>query len=287
MWAQDKRAAAMYASRVLQAAMFSVPSMLPMSFTVVKRWNVLGSIVAADGLTMSGGHFDLTDETEIRTVRALILGRKEGREEVAIPEPKPGSICLQYFGTNASTQASPTDLQDQGQKGKACNLLLFYAVLADRGGEPEGGESQPDWRCDYGRVDWRKLRALKDILATTSAEVEAEADREILVKKLEKILQAFAKVFLYVGSDQEPDKADPSQRKKIVEVSKIHNTAGTSAGGGGGGEAAEAGAGATMEKDEIVSILNQFKAMLDASVGIDIVHPWVANWLHKVLVSEL
>ena len=264
---KDKRAAAMYASRVLQAAMFSVPSMLPMSFTLVKRWNVLGSIVAANDLNMSGGQFDLTDENEIARVRALILGEKK---DLDIAEPTPGSICLQYFGSNAWLQPD-----QESSKGKSCNLLLFYAVLPDKDKAGEGdaseqdsaAEASPGWCCGYGSVDWHRLRALKDVIMSAEEGTKSEDDAEVLLKKLQKVLQAFAKVLLYVGSDQEPDKADPSQRKKINDLARL--------------DANEA-----LDAKQILSIFHQFRAMLDASIGIDIVHPWLANWLHKVLSAK-
>ena len=272
---KDKRAAAMYASRVLQAAMFSVPSMLPMSFTVVKRWNVLGSIVAANGLNMSGGQFDLADEKEVSTVRALILGHgsaalTEGEAEAEV-EAKPGSICIQYFGTNASAQTP--DQQESG-KGRAQNLLLFYAVL------PEGGEEGGGWRCGYGHVDWHKLRDLKDFLVEAERGLEVasateegeEEEEEAALKTLRRVLQAAAKVLLFVGSDQDADKAEPSHvRKTISELSRVEPAA--------EGEPA-------MDKAKVLSIFNQVKAMLDASVGIDIVHPWLANWLARVLDAQ-
>ena len=264
---KDKRAAAMYASRVLQAAMFSVPSMLPMSFTVVKRWNVLGSIVAANGLNMSGGQFDLADEKEVSTVRALILGHgsaalAEGEAEV---EAKPGSICIQYFGTNASAQTP--DQQESG-KGRAQNMLLFYAVL------PEGGEEGGGWRCGYGHVDWHKLRDLKDFLVEAERGLEVasatEEEEEAALKMLRRVLQAAANVLLF--SDQDADKAEPSHvRKTISEMSRV--------------EPAVEGEPA-MDKAKVFSIFNQAKAMLDASVGIDIVHPWLANWLARVLDAQ-
>ncbi|QDZ25253.1 hypothetical protein HOP50_16g77990 [Chloropicon primus] len=272
---KDKRAAAMYASRVLQAAMFSVPSMLPMSFTVVKRWNVLGSIVATDGLNMSGGQFDLSNDKEVATVRSLILGGSQAQSAEApdIPTPKPGSICLQYFGINASSVQSPE--QQESSKGRPRNLLLFYAVLpspdepeAAEASSAEGGDGQhkPGWRCGYGHVDWHKLRALKDVLVSEGGGLDEEEEeaQEAVLQRLQRVLQAFAKVLLYVGSDKEPDKSEPSQRKVISELSRVD---------------AQEGLG----KPQVVSIFNQLKAMLDASVGVDIVHSWLAGWLCRVL----
>ena len=220
------------------------------------------------------GQFDLADEKEVSTVRALILGHgsaalAEGEAEDA--EAKPGSICIQYFGTNASTQTP--DQQESG-KERAQNLLLFYAVLP--GGIEEGG----GWRCGYGHVDWHKLCDLKDFLVEAERGLEVasateegeEEEEEAALKTLRRVLQAAAKVLLFVGSDQDADKAEPSHvRKTISELSRV--------------EPAVEGEPA-MDKAKVLSIFNQVKAMLDASVGIDIVHPWLANWLARVLDAQ-
>ena len=201
-------------------------------------------------------------------MRALILGLgsaalAEGEAEDA--EAKPGSICIQYFGTNASAQTP--DQQESG-KERAQNLLLFYAVL------PEGIEEGGGWRCGYGHVDWHKLRDLKDFLVEAERGLEVasatEEEEEAALKMLRRVLQAAANVLLF--SDQDADKAEPSHvRKTISEMSRV--------------EPAVEGEPA-MDKAKVLSIFNQVKAMLDASVGIDIVHPWLANWLARVLDAQ-
>ena len=201
-------------------------------------------------------------------MRALILGHgsaalAEGEAEDA--EAKPGSICIQYFGTNASTQTP--DQQESG-KERAQNLLLFYAVLS------EGGEEGGGWRCGYGHVDWHKLCDLKDFLVEAERGLEVasatEEEEEAALKMLRRVLQAAANVLLF--SDQDADKAEPSHvRKTISEMSRV--------------EPAVEGEPA-MDKAKVLSIFNQVKAMLDASVGIDIVHPWLANWLARVLDAQ-